>query len=185
MTNTAGKINNAASFGGVGAPALAVASNASLQVTGDCTFSCWVSLYTTAFGGIIAKGDVGTGVYEYAMTIDPATGFALSVGTAAAVNMGSAVSTGVAYHIVGWYDSATSKCYLRINDATTYTGTVTGSPLSDTKPFGVGCIPYVPNVYYILNGYVDEVGFWKRVLTAAEITALYNGGAGLPYSSFT
>jgi hypothetical protein len=29
------------------------------------------------------------------------------------------------------------------------------------------------------------MGFWKRVLTATEITALYNGGAGLPFSSFT
>ncbi len=32
---------------------------------------------------------------------------------------------------------------------------------------------------------LDEVAFWKRKLTAAEIAALFNGGAGLPYSSFT
>jgi hypothetical protein len=34
------------------------------------------------------------------------------------------------------------------------------------------------------SGMLDEIGFWKRKLTAAEITALYNGGAGLPFSSF-
>lgn len=29
--------------------------------------------------------------------------------------------------------------------------------------------------------YIDECGFWKRVLTAAERTELWNGGAGLTY----
>jgi len=31
------------------------------------------------------------------------------------------------------------------------------------------------------NGMIDEVGMWSRVLTGAEITELYNGGAGLTY----
>src|SRR3990167_194103 len=31
------------------------------------------------------------------------------------------------------------------------------------------------------NGRVDEVGFWTRELAAAELTTLYNGGAGLEY----
>jgi hypothetical protein len=31
----------------------------------------------------------------------------------------------------------------------------------------------------------DEMGFWDRLLTLAEITALYNGGAGLPYTPGT
>jgi hypothetical protein len=39
--------------------------------------------------------------------------------------------------------------------------------------------------YPNIVGLIDEVGFWKRKLTAQEITALYNGGAGLPFSSFT
>ena len=31
-----------------------------------------------------------------------------------------------------------------------------------------------------MNGRIDEVGIWKRVLTSDERTAIYNGGAGLP-----
>lgn len=31
------------------------------------------------------------------------------------------------------------------------------------------------------NGAIDEVGFWSRALSQAEITQLYNGGAGLQY----
>ena len=33
------------------------------------------------------------------------------------------------------------------------------------------------------DGVVDECGFWNRVLSSSEITALYNGGTGLGYSS--
>lgn len=32
------------------------------------------------------------------------------------------------------------------------------------------------------GGTIDEVGIWNRVLIQSEITALYNGGSGLPYS---
>ena len=32
-----------------------------------------------------------------------------------------------------------------------------------------------------LNGSIDEVGLWSRVLTAGEVATLYNGGAGRPY----
>ena len=31
------------------------------------------------------------------------------------------------------------------------------------------------------DGLIDEVGFWKRILTAQEKTNLYNAGAGLAY----
>lgn len=34
------------------------------------------------------------------------------------------------------------------------------------------------------KGLIDEVGFWKRVLTAAEVTSLYNGGTPLAYAKF-
>lgn len=38
---------------------------------------------------------------------------------------------------------------------------------------------------FYLNGTVDEIGYWKRELTAAEITQLYNNGLGLTYISNT
>jgi uncharacterized protein (DUF1786 family) len=31
------------------------------------------------------------------------------------------------------------------------------------------------------GGYIDEVGFWERVLTQPEITDLYNAGNGKPF----
>lgn len=34
-------------------------------------------------------------------------------------------------------------------------------------------------------GYIDEVAYYNRALSAAEVSLLYNGGAGLPLSSFS
>jgi hypothetical protein len=34
-------------------------------------------------------------------------------------------------------------------------------------------------------GNLDEIGFWGRLLTDAEVIMLYNAGNGLPFSSFT
>jgi len=34
-------------------------------------------------------------------------------------------------------------------------------------------------------GKADEVGVWQRQLTQTQITALYNGGAGKAFSTFT
>lgn len=34
-------------------------------------------------------------------------------------------------------------------------------------------------------GSLDEIGLWSKKLTQAQVTSLYNSGAGLPYSSFS
>ena len=35
---------------------------------------------------------------------------------------------------------------------------------------------------YLMGGRADEVGIWKKVLTAQERTDLYNSRNGLPYN---
>lgn len=35
------------------------------------------------------------------------------------------------------------------------------------------------------RGLIDEVGIWRRALTGAEVTELYNAGAGLSYADIT
>lgn len=34
------------------------------------------------------------------------------------------------------------------------------------------------------RGVIDEVGYWGKILTQAEVTQLYNNGNGLPFSNF-
>jgi hypothetical protein len=60
------------------------------------------------------------------------------------------------------------------------TGSISG-PANLTGSFYLGTYDGSTNNW---NGQIDEVGYWKRVLTSGERTSLYGGGSGLAYSSF-
>jgi hypothetical protein len=181
-----GKINNGALCVAASSQYLQISSNPSLQVAGtDFTFSAWVKLASapTSLPYIIfGKGTSGTP--EYAMFYFPSTGFQFftQAGGSSAASSGSVVANGVWTHVVSWFDFASSLCHIRINDATTYDAAAT-----NTVGLGVAqfCIGAISDPTWFCDGMIDEVGYWKRLLTAQEITALYNGGAGLPFSSFT
>jgi hypothetical protein len=186
-----GKINNGCQFVAASNQLLGLADNASLRVTSDFTFSFWAKLNTLPAGGAFAitKDDGGaTGRRDYGIFHHPTAGWVFSVTDPAttAVAVGSASSTGVWIHVLSWWDSADSKLRLRINDAITYVSSMTGALSQSIASLRVGADgDGVGGQLGFFDGILDEIGFWKRVLTAAEMTALYNGGAGLPYSSFT
>ena len=96
--------------------------------------------------------------------------------------MGAPVATYSWNHIVAWFDSSDSKVRIRINDSATYVSTATGALIQSATAFTLGARSHAVAAYF--TG-LDEVGFWKRKLSPAEMTALYNGGAGLPFSAFT
>jgi archaellin len=190
VASTTGMINNGADFVAANSTYLSHASNASLQVTGDFTFSLWVKLSSQGGGGsdncVFAKDAVaGAGTGDY--TLDYQTGgagFYFGVnGAAAYAAVGSNTSNGVWTHLVAWYDASDQKCRLRVDDTTTYVSAATSALVQGTAAFRVGARDNIAVPGYI-DAVVDEIGFWKRKLTAVEITALYNTGAGLPYSSF-
>lgn len=87
------------------------------------------------------------------------------------------VSLSTWYHLVVTYDGGTTwKFYFNGTLSSTYTGGFSG----DT-----GAVYLASGFAGTFDGVVDEWGVWDRVLTGAEVTSLYNGGAGLPYSSFS
>jgi hypothetical protein len=56
--------------------------------------------------------------------------------------------------------------------------TTVGSISSTNNGFDIGDRS---NGSFPFNGSVDEFGIWKRALTSAEISSLYNSGNGLKY----
>jgi hypothetical protein len=155
-----------------------------LQVTGSFTFAFWVKVTAASDSIIILKlgasieyliGHSSSGI-GFRMTVDGGTQY---------VSVGTPATLGTWYHVVAWFDSSDGKMRLRINDAATYVSSVSVTLIAPgTGSLGIGANPggTANNPF---TGVIDEIGFWKRVLTAVEITALYNGGAGLPLSSFT
>nr|ABN71538.1 hypothetical cell surface receptor [uncultured bacterium] len=81
---------------------------------------------------------------------------------------------------VAWHDAAANTLNLQINNGTVISGSTGGvTPLPLSGSVQIGHL-VSPSQYF--DGLIDEVGLWRRVLTAQERTDLYNGGAGLGYT---
>lgn len=196
VTQAAGKVGNAGQFTGANSEHLSIADNAALS-TGDIDFTiaAWVYMDSkgTGFNANIIASKYGAGGQNvdhewwlgytgqasdlFQLVVRPGTG---TLGTVQALNLG-APSTATWYYVVAWHDAVNNTINIQVNNGTAdsqaySTGTIDGSgafEIGDASG-GVGA-PF--------DGRIDQVGFWKRVLTAQERTDLYNGGSGLSYAA--
>lgn len=188
---TTGKISGARDFERTSSQMFSISDNDSLSVGDiDFTVSAWVRLENKAADEmvIVTKTSASNGDYflEYSENADrfrfiafTAGGFA---GSAAALanNLGSPAEA-TWYFIVAWHDATANTLNIQVNngtvDSTSHSGGV-GNFASTL--FHIGGDPF--NNFW--DGLIDEVGFWKRVLTSQERTDLYNSGNGLSYDNF-
>lgn len=82
------------------------------------------------------------------------------------------------YFIVAWFDSSSKIAYIQLDNGTVYDS---GSALSGTPPVGTNIYIGIDSQFASLDGEVDEVGVWNKILTADEKTELYNSGNGKTY----
>jgi RHS repeat-associated protein len=92
-------------------------------------------------------------------------------------NFGS-LSTGTWYYVAAWYDGSGSL-NIQVNNGTPNTTGWAHSIYDGTADFEIG--GRNDNGGTFANGRIDEVSFWKRMLTATERAALYDSGAGCQY----
>lgn len=93
-------------------------------------------------------------------------------------------SLGTWYHVAVTYSSGAVTLYVNGADITV-DGTGLGTSIyNGTAPFIIGSNANNPTGEDF-DGVIDEVGVWSRVLSASDVTALYNGGAGIPYDAGT
>jgi hypothetical protein len=184
IVGSAGVFNNASSR------YLSLASNASLQA-GDVSFSfsCWVYLFSkTTYRWVFAKDSAVAGEREYYLIYDqPSDRWEFGVFRATdspvivrANTLGSpAINTWV--HIGCYHDAANDQIGI-CGAGGPFDTQATGGPLqpASNAEFRIGHSSRTATLYF-MDGRIDEVGFWKRVLTPSEWAALYNGGAGRTY----
>lgn len=190
VTFTAGKINNAATFDGVN-DYLSRADNAALSFDGMSevgTICGWfkVPVMPVGAGPIIAKlSAAGNREYEIAILGSGLTSnlafFASTNGTAL-TSVGTAnnsIFANVWYFFVAWLDG--SKIYLELNSSGSIATTAfVGSIFNGNSEFRIGSEQESGT---FLNGQVDAVRFYKRVLTATERSTIYNNGIGREYAA--
>lgn len=201
-TFSAGKINNGAALARASTQYFTAADSASLDLSGDCTFSFWVKIGNAPTSGQQyalffkdANGANNTRAYglnyensggtkRFTMYLFP-TGYSYPGYWAGAFNydLGTATWVHVVIKVVIANGNST-KVELFIN------GTSQGNfTLFDGT--GATSIQNVADSLYVgysnggfqgaYDGMLDEVGIWSRALSSGEVTSLYNGGAGLQY----
>jgi hypothetical protein len=143
------------------------------------SMSMWVNPDTVAsLQGIFGKGAPEFRVYSLG---SPAGTIYWEINSSGQAHSSVVISASAWQLLVFVYDPAGSYG-VSLDGATAVTTAVTSPIPNGTDYFWFGQNENAGNLY---NGKVEQIGFWNRVLTAGEITALWNGGAGLPYSSFT
>lgn len=181
-----GKVANAAQFVIANSEYLDLADSPALSVGDiDFEFSVWVYLDSkAAFQTVFSKWDSPS--LEYLLVYDNGadrfTWFTRLADNSSTVTVSSntfgAVSAATWYHIHVYHDATNDLIGINVNNGAFDTAANAGGVLDATAPFRVG--RYESPAY--LGGRVDELGFWKRLLTMAERTWIYNGGNGRSYA---
>lgn len=182
VTQATGKVGSAGQFAAANSESLSHVDNADLSIDPSDTVAAWVYLDTkTANRTIVAKANHPS-TREFVLYYDfGANRFIVDVvfgdasNPVAVANSFGSPSTGVWYFVTGWLDSVLATANIQINNGAIDSVATTGSPVDGNGTFALG---EWQNLGRYMDGRIDEVGLWKRVLTAAERTALYNGGAG-------
>lgn len=183
-----GKIVQAALFASSSSEYLSLADNASLS-TGDIDFtlSAWVYLNSkSANMFIVSKGPDATTGREYTLfynqSIDRLRFIVVNGSNSAAVdaNVFGSPSASTWYHILAWHDSVANTINISANGGSANSASYAFGAADTAGAFRIGGNSAVtPAAFW--NGRIDEVGFWKRILTTEERAQVYNKGAGCSY----
>ena len=187
VTFVTGKVGNAADFVPASSQYLSRADNAALSAGDtDMTIQAWVKFDSfDSSPTIICKCDTGGfgGDLEYAIyTTD--TGELRSRryngSTFNTITSSGNLSLSTWYHVVTTYDASANVHALIINDGTPITASYSPGSWDTGNSFTIG-IDSTSQGHW-MDGLVDQVGIWRRVLSSSEITELYNSGNGRSYS---
>ena len=172
-TYTAAKINNGIDVNG----SSQYFSFATCPQTGSGSFSiaAWVNGDTISSNHCIAG--FGTGNTLQGVTFDiRGSKLYADFYASTSVTATTTLSTATWYFVVVTYDGTNLRLYLNTTlDGTS--GSVTASIVDGDG--AIGRAFWAAGNYF--DGRIDEVGMWSRVITGAEMTTLYNGGAGRQY----
>ena len=182
-----GNKGDAAQFNSASSRYLSIADNADLSVTSSFTVAAWFYLDSNGFSqSIVSKFDVDADDGLFNLRLDqnstPIFRMKQAGGSAVDTDTGDNVGTGAWHFVIGWYDASTSTTNIQLDNGTVHTHSSVTSPGDDTKRLLIGAVNTTASQTDYFNGQIDEVGFWKKVLTAQEGTDLYNAGSGNTYS---
>lgn len=182
--SVSGKLGNAADLERDNTQYFSTADAAGLSFSGTDSFSisAWIKLETTGTRmRVISKWGASAAVQDWELTINATLGpfFAVSdSATTASINDGTALNTDW-HHIVAVFDNANNELRLYLD------GSQCATPVAETNdPTDSSSTIYVGNDYDgsdAFDGLIDDLCLFRKALTDANVTTLYNGGNGRAY----
>lgn len=187
VTQNPGKLNNAAQFTSANTEYLSRSDHADLSA-GDIDFTIIQWVYLDSKGAVqhfVFKGsNTGGSQYEYRTRYASGSDrfvFGLADGTSGtdcAANSFGSPDNGTWYFIVAWYDATANTANIQVNNGTVDSCSWSTGSNDSANAFNIGRAGAGGGY---MNGRIDGVGWWKRVLTSGERAALYNSGNGCDY----
>jgi hypothetical protein len=176
-----GRVGVAAHFEQVNSEYLGITSAGLDTGDTDFTLTAWINLATVSQCVVVGK-DAGNG-RDYALEVSDqarATFTATRSNKSAIVtSSGPDLVAGGWYFLVAAYDATAVDLSIQVDDGPVDHVSTANVPINQSAAeFRIGA-RVGSSVAEYFDGLVDEVGLWKRVLTPAERSALYNNGAGL------
>ena len=174
VTQATGKVGNAAQFTAANSEYLSRADEAGLSFGNNVSFSISVWVYGDTWTGA-QREIINKNTTEWRLRISNAGRPIFSL-PGSTLTHSATLSLATWYHIVAWYDAVADVSGMAINDGTPETTADATGATDGTNELRVGRLG---TAYF--DGRIDALGIWRRVLTAAEITQLYNSGSGLEH----
>lgn len=183
VTSNTGKVNTAAEFTRVNTEYLSSADNVNFRGgDNDYTIAFWAytTLPTTVqeFMGK-AQSTVASGI-DWRLFNNSGVFFHVSDGTNIVSRSSTTLTANTWYFVFVYHDSVNNKIGFSLNNAVPSETAFTANPahVLSSAPFRIGANG---SAAATLDGRIDEVGKWNRVLTSTERGQLYNSGNGVTY----
>lgn len=197
--NSAGLIGNAATYTNNINNFLYRADEDALSCIGNSlTIACWVNFTATNTGqALVYKDSASNGTREWGIGLETSGGpyafinvftNAVTAGLTAA-RLTNAFSGAAEWNfVVAQIDNTNKIAKIRVATTGAMGAWAQSSTFNGFGPAGIGTNTTaqlrlgIITTVYPLNGLLDEVGLWNRLLTDSEITNLWNNGVGRTWS---
>lgn len=190
VTQTTGKVGNAALFTAANSESLSItdAAQSGLDFTGDYSFSYWINLNSdpdSVIQDTITKwNDTVQFSYIHEITATGYKVFHRNGATQEAAEVTQTFATSTDYHIAVVYDSTAGTFELFVNNSSIGTSAAITNSQDSTAIFALGARNLDAGGLRFLDGWMDEVAIWNRKITSGEISEIYNSGTGLGYDDW-
>ena len=181
-----GKQGNAASFIAANQEFLSRADNPSIS-GGDVDFTLAAHVYlnnTANHQVIVEKGSEANG-FDYRLIYNKDVGrfrFRMMAGGVSGSVDSDPILANTWYTVLAWHDAVNNTLNIQVNNGAVISTSFSGGGADTANALTIGA---VSDGTMALDGRIDEVALYKRVLAPAERAWLYNNGSGRTYADLS